>query len=461
MGFRRLLDRILRPLQSESESGIALFMVISSTALLTILVTEFVYVAQMNARIADDGLDQIKAHYLAKNGLKLSLLRLKAYQNVKGVMGGLAGGGASAAGAVPKGLIEKIWSFPFIYPIPSLPGMNLTDREALDKFQKTSTLEGNYVATIESDSNKTNLNMILAPFVASPSPSPSGSTPPAPGITASPSPSPSPFDPTQARQALKETFERILQNKKETDPDFGDEYRGFNLDDLMDQIYAWADRSYAIRNLAGRESVPPKQAPFYSLNELHMVHMMDDTLFDLFAPALTASKTSGINVNTMKDTVLRALINPISEEESKAFFKYRDDPQEDHLFKTEADFWNYAQGAFALFRGDQAEVARYKGNLANRNIFIITDEENFKIVVKATVGSATKTWEVWVTTLKPPNANTQGGVGQSGQANQQASGSQTAISGLPGAPGIPPAGNLLNQLINTSTGLQITFMRLL
>lgn len=455
MGWRRLL-------KSKDESGIALFMVISSTALLTILVTEFVYVAQMNARIADDGLDQIKAHYLAKNGLKLSLLRLKAYQNVKSTMGSLGGGGAATA--VPKGMIEKIWNFPFIYPIPSLPGMNLTDREALEKFQKSSNLEGNYVATIESESNRTNLNMILSAFVASPSPSPSQSgqpqLPPVPGAPPSPSPSPSAtFDPEAARNSMTQTFQTILNNKMETDQDFADEYRGFNLADLMDQIFAWADRSYALKNLTGREAIPPKQAPFYSLNELHMVHMMDDTLFDLFSPTLTVAKTSGINVNTMKDTVLRALINPISDEESKAFFKYRDDPQEDHLFKTETDFWNYAQGAFAMFRNDPAEINRYKTALAARNIYIITDEENFKILVKATVGSATKTWEVWVTTLKP-----QQGAGATGGATgtRPQSGLPSSISGLPAdASGAPAPGNVLNQLINTSTGLQITFMRLL
>jgi hypothetical protein len=60
--------------------GIAIFMVIASVAALAMLVSEFVYIAQISQSIAFSGLDQTKAHYLAKSGLKLSLLRLKAYQ---------------------------------------------------------------------------------------------------------------------------------------------------------------------------------------------------------------------------------------------------------------------------------------------------------------------------------------------------------------------------------------------
>src|SRR4051812_9020825 len=76
------------------QSGIALFMVIAAITVLAILVTEFTYVAQVNQQMAFDGVNQIKAHYLAKTGLKLSLLRLKAYQHVKEALG-QAGGGAN------------------------------------------------------------------------------------------------------------------------------------------------------------------------------------------------------------------------------------------------------------------------------------------------------------------------------------------------------------------------------
>ena len=133
-------------------SGIALFMVISSVAVLTLLVTEFVYIAQINQSIAYGSLDQMKAHYLAKSGLKLSLLRIKAYTQVKSTaakMGGALPGGASV---IPQKLLQQIWAFPFMYPFPtSIPGMNIADKDAIEKFQKSSGLEGKYSALIESE----------------------------------------------------------------------------------------------------------------------------------------------------------------------------------------------------------------------------------------------------------------------------------------------------------------------
>ena len=100
---------------TKNQSGIALFMVISAISLLSIIVTEFTYISQINQRMAYDSLDQVKAHYLAKSGLKLSLLRLKAYQQVKGLIGGSSSGANSnpLAGAVPGQLSKRFGTFHF------------------------------------------------------------------------------------------------------------------------------------------------------------------------------------------------------------------------------------------------------------------------------------------------------------------------------------------------------------
>ncbi|MGK5090220.1 hypothetical protein WDW86_21945, partial [Bdellovibrionota bacterium FG-2] len=137
----------MRP--TKDSSGIALFMVMGAISLLSMLVTEFTYVAQISQKMAFDSLDQVKVHYIAKSGFKLSLLRLRAYQQVKGYLGKMDKAAAGAAG-VPKGLIDKIWSFPFIYPIPTnLPGLLPKEKEEIEKFQKESDLNGRYSALIE------------------------------------------------------------------------------------------------------------------------------------------------------------------------------------------------------------------------------------------------------------------------------------------------------------------------
>ena len=416
-------------------------MVIAAMTVLSILVTEFVYIAQVNQRMAYDGLDQIRAVYLAKTGLKISLLRLKAYENVKSVAG-------SAGGAVPRSILEKIWNFPFLFPFPTqVPGLTAGQKEQITKFQGETGLIGNFTAIIESESSKFNLNSILQPFSAnpSPSPSPSGTN----GVTFTPQnpdpngPQAKPFDPTVARKALGDYLYGIMTHEFEADPDFAQEYRDFKIDDLMDSITAWADRTYQRKNEPRNELIPSKKAPFYELSELHMVQGMDDRLYKLFAPALTVATTPGLNVNTLKEPTLRALIPQITNEEVTEFFKFRDSEEEENTFKTPDDFFKYLKTGIKTLGSDSA-IAKFKTDLSTQGVQIVTDESVFKITVQAQVNQATKLLEAWVE------------VGGSGAS--KSTGSGTAAGGTATAPTDP---NAATSKAAADSGLRITFMRIL
>ena len=432
----------------------ALFMVIGAISVLSILVTEFTYISQLNQKIAFDGLDQVRAHYLAKSGFKLSLLRLKAYAQVKSLLGGAGGAGAPGGGGipgVPKALVEKVWNMPFFFPIPDVPGMSMADKDNLKKFMDSSGLEGKYSALIESEDSKYNLNMLMAPFAPpapSPSPSPTappgGATPP-PGSTPSPSPVPT-FNPADAQKSLSDYLQQILNNKIEADQEFADEYRDLRWDDFMDNLVAWADHSYERHNSGSQDKVTVKRAPFYSLSELHMVPMMDDQLYELFAPALTVSTTPGINVNSMQERTLRALVPGMTKEEVDDFFKYRDSEEEDHYFKTDTDFYNYIQGAVGAYKNQQA-IDNLKGAHVRGNVRLVTDETNFKITVQAQVNQSIRKIEAWVT-LNGPAVNA--------PTNPNA---PKAPTPPPGA--TPPLAGPGAQPATPNSGLTITYMRML
>jgi general secretion pathway protein K len=426
--------------KTERENGIALAMVLAAISVLSILVTEFTYIAQVNQKMAFDGLDQLKAHYLAKSGLKISLLRLKAYQNVKGVIGSLGGGDPKAKSAVPRQILDRLWSFPFLYPIPTnIPGLSLGDKEQIEKFQKESGLEGSFSALIESESSKYNLNMILAPFA--PNPAPTVTPTPGPSPTAAPR-----FNPEEARKSLSDYLFQILSKKVESDPEFADEYRDFRVDDLVDNIAAWADPTYERRTSSFKEKVPMKRGPFYSLSELHMIPGMDDRLYELFAPALTVSTTPGINVNTMKEPTLRALVPQITDEETKEFFKFRDSEEEDNSFKETEDFFKYLRDNISSFRHSEEQINQLKESLTKRHIRIVVDETEFKITVRAQVNQSTRLLEAWVTLTNPAGKNP---------------GAKSPFS--PSAP-IPPPPGMTNGATNPTppdSGLRITFMRIL
>ena len=104
------------------------------------------------------------------------------------------------------------------------------------------------------------------------------------------------------------SFRRSSKNKFDSDQDFQAEYRDFRMEDLMDGIVGWADRSYTRRLQPPSDDPWPtmKQAPFNTVSEMHMIPPMTDELFDLFSTSLTVATTPGIDIDTMEETTLRA-----------------------------------------------------------------------------------------------------------------------------------------------------------
>ena len=442
--------------RAKNESGVALFMVISAMTILALIAVELTWVSQVNQRIAYDGLDQLQAHYMAKTGFKLSLLRLKAYQQVKAVTASL---GSGASSMVPKRALDQIWSFPFFFPIPdTLPGLLPSERDAIKKFAENSGLPGKFSSTITSESARYNVNSLLSGYMApapSPSPSASSSASPSPSPSSESSPNPSPsaspsstvgFDAGAARQSLSDYIASLIEAKFAADPEFADEYRDFRLEDLMDNLIAWIDRGYEKRNSSIRETFPSKGAPMYTISELRLIWPLDDALYDVIAPNLTASSTPGINVNTMTEPTLKALVSGITDEELKAFFEFRDDPESDNAFKTSADFTKYLKEKLSAFSSSDEKLKEFTDSLASRRIRLVTDETSFKVTVQAQVNQSTRTIEAWVTLLDTKKTS-------STSTRRQRSDTSSDVPPLSG-PGI-------NSEAGNKAGIKITFMRFL
>ncbi len=473
MDWKKLIERartgfpLLRSKPKKNETGIALFMVLSAVTILSVLVSEFTYVAQVNARLAFDATDQVKAHYLALTGLKISLLRLKAYQNLRGM-----GGKGSNLPSIPATVLEQVWKFPFSYPIPKdVPGIPVITKDEIAKFETESGLQGRFTATIESDSNRMNINSAL-PAYAAPAPSPSASAGAGGrededggggfgggGSRGRPNPNPSPTnsaDPKAAREQLTAFITNTINQKFKDDTDFAQEYRDLSIEELMDNIFGWIDPSFQPRNGSGRQVIPYKRAPFYSVSELRMIHPIDDGLYQLLAPLFTTNPTTGINVNTLEAPLLRALFPGVTDEEVEEFFKFRDSEEADNRFKDAQAFWTYIAKAFGSVGRSETEL---KQKFSSQGIYFIVDEETFKITVSAEVNKAMRVIEAWVSLVKPDsnsgrrqgnttNPNGAGGNGADG------SGAQPQNPG-----GQDPAAANPNSTTTPNIGLKITFMR--
>ncbi len=124
-------------IRAKSQRGMALFMVMSSLAILSVVVAGLTYSTQMHQRLTYNFLDGLRAYYLAKAGVRIGLLRLNAYFQVKSMLGESQNKALSQM--IDASIIEKIWNIPLIFPLPAPPEASPLQKDEINKFnQETS-----------------------------------------------------------------------------------------------------------------------------------------------------------------------------------------------------------------------------------------------------------------------------------------------------------------------------------
>ncbi len=407
-----------------NQSGIALFMVISALALLSILIAELTYSTQVNSRLAYNNIDNWKAYYLAKAGMRISLLRLAAYKQIKKF---IDDPNNPAGKAVPKDIIEKIWNFPFIYPIPIPKESDIAKGDEIKKFMKESSLTGSYTANISSESNKLNLNNLFIKEVADTSKNQtnanSPNTPPTPKTTSTAAQAQQ-MIPVDIKPIFEAAITTALENKKREDKDFYDAYRNVEGKDLLDAVLAYLFKESPNSNLPGFKQITPKESPLYSLTELHLIPGIDDELYSLLESIFTVYSTPGININTANKQLFTSLLPQASPDDIDAILKHRDDPETGKPWDNADDFWKTLS---------DTSLAKYvdtiKDQFKKANINLITSEQNFKISVLANQGLSTRRLEAYVimdaTDDKKSNTTGQNAPTTNTQNNSQTTQNQT------------------------------------
>ncbi len=405
-------DIVSRLCRKNSSAGVALFMVMAAITLLAVLVAELTYSTQVSARMAYNHVDNIRVYYTLKAAFKLSLLRLIAYKHVKKQ-------NPQILDAVGPDLINKIWSMPFLYPLPIPKEASEIEKDTVKKFLKESHLLGSYTAAITGESNKFNLNNLFIKEI--PKPQAQNPTPPTPG-TPTPNPqSPTPPEKVDFTPALEDVIAVLLDQKKREDKDFEDTYRHVEAKDIVTAIKYYIEKESPSSNLPGFKVFTPKLAPFYSLSELHLIPGIDDELYNLIEPALTVYATPGININKAEKKVFKALFPQLEDSELDDILRKRDDPDVGKPWKNVDEFWQSLNSSSV-----GRDLSSAKEKLKKANINLITDEMSFKISVQANYGLATRRLEAYVvlepekpkTNTPPPTGGTPPGVNVAGQPPQ-------------------------------------------
>ena len=197
--------------------------------------------------------DELRAQLLARSGLRLALLQLRAAKKGKEKAKSMGLGENSS-------VVEQIWRTPLMFPPPDIPGLPPSDSAALAEFRKSLGLEGSVTINIQGESGKYGINQLVWPSYGNSSDimgvSSGGDRFDPSVLTGGGSPSPNPTQQygtnqsaeeqrKEAQRKVKESFVQIFQNileqKRQDDDTFREKYPSLNGEQIVGNILAWMD----------------------------------------------------------------------------------------------------------------------------------------------------------------------------------------------------------------------------
>ncbi len=333
--MRKAIKAIGRNLSSpiNNQKGVALMVAVSCLMLIMYFAVEVSYDSGVEYIVNSGGLNRVKAYYAAKSGTQLSLLRIKIYQQAQSKLGAQLGNSP---------LLDKIWQFPFAWPLPIPDELSAVDKDNFKKIFKESSMDASYMVTIEDEGSKIDLNDLNSPSKA-------------------------------LQETTKKQLLNVFEQKKKEDEEFARRHSSTRFDELINNIADWmSDKSqslnggdkranYASLNQEAQTDYYPPNRGFRTLAELHLVPEMNDEFFDLLQSRVTIYGMKGINPNLATKEVLKSLDPAMTEEVVAEIIKRRESPDEGGPFKCDqgggsSDFWDFVTQRGARLIGDPNEI---------------------------------------------------------------------------------------------------------
>jgi general secretion pathway protein K len=315
----------------QRERGVALLIVVVAIAILTAVAAEFAYNQRVDLQMAANQRDALKAEYQARSGIAMSRLLLRFQKqldsiqlpNLSGLLSQFMGGGAAGAGgapgaaaaAAPTSLNIQIWRAAKVdchLTEALMPGVGSGGKFGFDEADETKAKpvdagpSGCFDAQISDEEEKLNLNQLDAPELT--------------GRAAA----------TRMLQLFSDKrFEFLFEdedaNRVKTTPQ-----------DLLIAIKDWVDedQTQSALNLTGQGEVfqngfsdengsydrytpryQAKNARFDTLDELYMVHGVNDRIMAAFGDKLTVYPdiNARLNVNTDDPMMLYLAILSVAD----------------------------------------------------------------------------------------------------------------------------------------------------
>ncbi|MEA9357924.1 hypothetical protein SHI21_16960 [Bacteriovorax sp. PP10] len=341
-----------------SDSGMALMMVMGVIALLTFLLADFTFETKLNKIKVYNQQDKIQARLNAESGLNFALAKLRMYQEGRNKIEK----DESIKSAFPTSDLEAIIIQPFMYPIPAPKGAGIIQKTALEEFNKKTMFRGEVSVTFTKISGFLNPNGLRLKATKpgldqqkdaafeEPDDEEDDKTPTTPGT---------PADKKKGERAdviiekkITETLQRLLKDKSDVDEDFHSKYSNVDPAYLVKELKYYVNDSAQfndsqkpeIESKFSQKNITAKHGPLASIDELYLLPSWDDALVDLIKDRMSVHEVNVISINELTIQDLKILFPSVNDVQVEEFFKYRDgDPDKKikaNKFKNAEDFKN-------------------------------------------------------------------------------------------------------------------------
>jgi general secretion pathway protein K len=294
----------------KNRTGIAIITAILALAFMTYLATEVTYDATIEYLVNSQELKRLKAYYAARSGVEISLLRIKAYQQVAQKLG-------KNAGNYP--MINMIWTFPLQFPLQIPEKMGLMTKDEFKEANESSFFDANIDTQISDEGSKLDLNDLVSPSKV-------------------------------LRDSTRKLLTNLFAQEIESNKAFESKYRNFQFEELINQIADFMSDKRGSLNGGDKtaaykdeyQGYPPNRA-FRTVSELRILPLMDEQIFKFLENKVTVFGLKGINPNTASKEVLMSIDAEIKAEVADKLINRRNTESEGGQFKSATDFWAAAE----------------------------------------------------------------------------------------------------------------------
>ena len=332
-----------------NNKGVALLIVITTVAILSIFMVELTYKTRLYIKVSSSYKESIQAYYLAKSSVNLALTRLAIFNKLKQTK--------IENFKVPAQFLDIIWSFPLSYPFPIGFGGG-------DSFNADTDINsfGSFDQKIDSLDNKFNVNMVV-------------------------------LGEEQEKiflSIVEASYEKLLEEKE----DFSSKHSKEDFVILANNIIDWIDADNNSKN-GGDENAyylnnaldyKPRNGPIPDILELKMVDTMTDELFDIFTTNINIF-ASNLNPNDSGIEIWKLLLPEVPIDELKKILKEKELYGLPFSSEEEIKTWLY-------------EVFAIKSDAFNPSKLSLSFErESFKITARGIVGRTQRSVTCYISNI--------------------------------------------------------------